>query len=43
MGEGYEFRHIMAPGHVELAELGEDAVIQPHRTVHYPAAQANLF
>tara|TARA_B100000676_G_C17549270_1_gene566541 strand:- start:138 stop:239 length:102 start_codon:yes stop_codon:yes gene_type:complete len=33
----------MDGGRIEAAELGEHAVIQPNRTVHYPAAQAVLF
>ena len=40
---GIDVRHIMSAGQISLAELGEDAVIQPGGTVHYPAAQAELF
>ena len=43
IASGVEVRHIMDGGRIEAAELGEDAVIQPNRTVHYPAAQAVLF
>ena len=40
---GIDVRHIMSAGQINPAELGEDAVIQPGGTVHYPAAQAELF
>jgi len=40
---GVEVRHIMNAGQIKPAELGEDAVAQPDGTVHYPAAQAELF
>jgi len=40
---GVEVRHIMNAGQIKPAELGEDAVAQPDGTVHYPAAQTELF
>ena len=40
---GVEVRHVLEPGRIEPAELGEDAVVQPDATVHYPAAQRELF
>lgn len=43
LAAGIEVRHIMSPGKIEPAELGEDAVVQPDRTIHYPAAQAELY
>lgn len=38
-----EVRHILEAGQIEPAALGEDAVVQPDRSVHYPAAQTELF
>ena len=40
---GIDVRHIMNAGQIDLAKLGDAAVIQPGGTVHYPAAQAELF
>ena len=40
---GIDVRHIMSAGQIKPAELGGDAVIQPGGTMHYPAAQAELF